>query len=84
MQRFVHVSAQGASYDSASPFLRAKVRDVLSWFLSAESVMMVGMPVDMQRESEDAVREFFPDAVILRPNIIHGETDRCARLCTLG
>jgi NADH dehydrogenase len=29
-----------------------------------------------KRESEDAVREFFPDAVILRPNLIHGETDR--------
>jgi uncharacterized protein YbjT (DUF2867 family) len=52
VQRFVHVSAMGASYDSESSFLRAK------------------------RESEDVVREFFPDAVILRPNIVHGETDR--------
>jgi len=52
VQRFVHVSAMGADYNSPSHFLRAK------------------------RESEDAVRQWFPDAVILRPNFIHGETDR--------
>jgi len=52
VQRFVHVSALGASYDSPSAFFRAK------------------------RESEDVVREFFPDAVILRPAVLHGENDR--------
>jgi NADH dehydrogenase (ubiquinone) 1 alpha subcomplex subunit 9 len=52
VQRFVHVSAMGASYDSPSDFLKAKA------------------------ESEDVVRDFFPDAVILRPNFVHGETDR--------
>lgn len=52
VQRFVHVSALGASYDSPSAFLRAKA------------------------ESEDVVRSFFPDAVILRPAVLHGENDR--------
>lgn len=52
VERFVHVSALGASYDSPSSFMRSKA---------------VG---------EEAVREAFPAATILRPATIFGDEDK--------
>lgn len=52
IKRFIHVSANNASLDSASAFLRSKA------------------------EGEQVVRDFFPQATIMRPTPVFGHEDK--------
>lgn len=72
VERFVHVSALGASEDSSSSFFRSKVCLIarchgftLTFFVCARA----------QFAGEEAVKSIYPDATILRPAPVFGWED---------
>ena len=66
VKKFIHFSALGASHDSPSKFLRSKVTSFYHLSLSHKR----------QAQGEDAVRDAFPEAIIIRPAATFGAEDR--------